>query len=156
MSHIFGGGEAKAGNILSPPEFDEAGEIVQRITASEEDLRKIGEAASNVEGLKEVGQEILEIANHPVDVTGGVGGEVSWKAQKVIEHALQVMEGPDTAGGGDVAVQNTRIFGPLIDAARVAAEGATEAGKVIQATVSDPAAAEKAAQAADIAAKAGI
>jgi hypothetical protein len=156
MSHIFGGGEAQAGNILSPPEFDEAGEIVQRITASEEDLRKIGEAASNVEGLKEVGQELLEIANHPVDVTGGVGGEVSWKAQKVIEHALQVMEGADTAGGSDLATQNTRIFGPMIDAAKAAAEGATEAVRVTQATISDPDAAEAAQQAADVARKAGL
>jgi len=156
MSHIFGGGEAQAGNILSPPEIDEAGEIIQRITASEEDLRKIGEAASNVEGLKEVGQELLEIANHPVDVTGGVGGEVSWKAQKVIEHALQAMEGADTAGGSDLATQNTRIFGPMIDAAKAAAEGATEAVRVTQATISDPDAAEAAQQAADVARKAGL
>ncbi len=156
MSHIFGGGEAQAGNILSPPEFGEDGEIVQRITASEEDLRKIGEAASNVEGLKEVGQELLEIANHPVDVDGGTGGEVSWKAQKVIEHALQVMEGADTAGGSDLAAQNTRIFEPLIDAAKAAAEGAAESAGTIQATVSDPAAAKKAAQAAEIAKQGGL
>ena len=59
----------------------------------------------------------------------------------------------------DLAAQNTRIFKPMIDAAKAAAEGAEDSLRVtrtVKGTMSDPAAAKKAKQAADIAKQAGL
>ena len=150
ISHIFGGGNAQAGDVLGAPDFHDGvqGEYYQKVMVSEEQLKEIASACLNVEGLKEVGQELLEIANNPADVDGGIGGDLSRKAQKVIEHSLSQM------GAEDLAPQNARVFGPMIEAAREAAEGARTAGKVIKViktTVSDPETAKKAKQAADVA-----
>jgi hypothetical protein len=131
ISHIFGGGDAQAGNLVGAPKY-EGGEIVQKVIANEDELRKIGDAASKVEGLKEVGKEILNVANNPQDVTGGIGGDISHKAQKVIEHSLAQLRAEE------LATQNARVFGPMIDAAKAAADGATEAIRVTQTTISDP------------------
>ena len=141
ISHIFGGGDAQAGDVLNAPDFpidpatgakDYSSDMVQTIKMAEKDLRELAEACSNVEGLKEVGQELLEIANNPADVDGGIGGDLSWKAQKVIEHSLSQMRAED------LAPQNARVFGPMIDAAKAAADGATETIRVTQTTISDP------------------
>ena len=159
ISHVFGGGDAQAGDVLNPADFpvdsatgatDFSADMVQTIKMSEKDLRALSEACSNIEGLEEVGKELLEIANRPEDVTGGIGGDLSHKAQKVIEHSLSQMHAED------LAPQNTRVFGPMIEAAEAAAEGATEAGRVTQATVSDPETAKKAQQAVDVAKQYGL
>ena len=152
ISHVFGGGDAQAGDVLGAPDFHDGGqgEYYQKVMVSEGQLKEIAEACSNVEGLKEVGQELLEIANNPADVDGGIGGDLSWKAQKVIEHSLSQMRAEE------LAPQNARVFGPMIEAAKEAAKGATEAGKVIQTTVSDPETAKKAQQAADVARRSGL
>lgn len=114
LSAIFGSGEAQAGEVLGRPEFpadpatgrtDYAADLVQRVMASEEELRKIGEAASNTSGLEEVGQELLEIANNPADVEGGIGGDLSWKAQKVIEHSVAKLREMDAQKLADAAAQ---------------------------------------------------
>jgi hypothetical protein len=144
VSHIFGGSEAQAGDLVGHSEF-EGGEIIQKVIASEEELRKIGEAASKVEGLEEIGQEILNVANNPQDVTGGIGGEISHKAQKIIEHAVSQAE------SAELNAQNQKTFQTLLNKVTVSAEQAIDTAKVIQTTVSDPATAEKAKQAADIA-----
>ena len=144
VSHIFGGGDAQACNLVGHSEF-EGGEIVQKVIASEEELRKIGEAASKVEGLEEVGQEILNVANNPQDVTGGIGGDISYKAQKIIDHAISQTK------SAELNAQNQKTFQALLDKITVSAEQAMDTAKVIQTTVSDPATAEKAKQAADVA-----
>ena len=144
ISHIFGGGDAQAGNLVGHSEF-EGGEIVQKVIANEEELRKIGEAASKVEGLEEVGKEILNVANSPQDVTGGIGGDISHKAQKVIEHAIS------QATSEELNAQNQKTFQALLDKVFVSAEQAKDTAQVIQTTVSDPATAEKAKKAADVA-----
>jgi len=144
MSHIFGGGEAHAGDMLGGPELDQkTGEIAQKVLAAESQLKEIGQAASQVEGLEEVGQEILAIANNPTDVTGGIGGDVSWKAQKVIEHGLARM----AKNAADSSV---------VQAATDAASGAADAAATIQATVSDPEVAKAADAAAQVARDAGL
>jgi hypothetical protein len=149
VSHIFGGGDAHAGDLVGHSEF-EGGEIVQKVIASEEELRKIGEAASKVEGLEEVGQEILNVANNPQDVTGGIGGDISYKAQKIIDHAIS------QATSEELSAQNQKTFQALLDKVVVSAEQAKDTARVIQATISDPATAEKAKQAADIAKQHGL
>ena len=129
INHIFGGGDAQAGDVLNRADFpvdpatgaaDFSADMVQTIKMAEKDLRLLAEACSNVEGLEEVGQELLEIANHPADVDGGIGGDLSHKARKVIEHSLSQMRSED------LTPQNTRVFGPMIKAAEAAAENATE------------------------------
>tara|TARA_R110002020_G_scaffold282714_1_gene498376 strand:+ start:319 stop:1182 length:864 start_codon:yes stop_codon:yes gene_type:complete len=139
ISSIFGGSEAQAGDLVSAPQL-EGGEIVQKIIANEEELRKIGEAASNTEGLQDIGQEILNIANNPQDVQGGVGSSVSSMTQRVIKHGIEQLN------------QNEQAQ-TIADAAAKAAQNAT---KVVDVTLSDPEVAKKAQQAADIAAQAGI
>jgi hypothetical protein len=87
LSAIFGSSEAQAGDLVGGSTY-EGGDIVQKVIASEEELRKLGEAASNVEGLEDIGQEILNIANNPEDVEGGVGSAISRKVSKVIVHGV--------------------------------------------------------------------
>lgn len=87
ISSIFGGGEAHAGDVVGMPEF-EGGEIVQKVIASEDQLRQIGEAAKQVEGLQDVAQELLDIANNPQNVEGGSFSTISDKAQRVIRHGI--------------------------------------------------------------------
>ena len=114
LASIFGSSEAQAGDVLSRPEFpvdpatgrtDYSAEMIQRVMASEEELRKIGEAASNTPGLEEVGQELLEIANNPADVEGGIGGDLSWKARKALEHGVETLRTSDARKLADAAAR---------------------------------------------------
>jgi len=143
MSHIFGGGEAQAGDILSASQF-EGGEIVQKVVASEEQLRHIGEAAKQTEGLQEIGQELLNIANSPQDVEGGVGSSISSMAQRAIEHGLKQM------------AENSSAAKTLVDAAKNAAQSTRVPVDALQATLSDPEVAARAKEAADVARQAGL
>ena len=104
ISSIFGANEAQAGDFVGRPTY-EGGEIVQKVIANEEELRKIGEAASNVEGLQDISQEILNIANNPEDVKGGIGSMVSREVQNIIEHGVGRLRELDAQKLADAAAQ---------------------------------------------------
>ena len=122
INHIFGGGDAMAGDVMSRPTMDlSTGEISQEIIANKQQLLKIGEAASQVEGLQDIGGEILQIANAPEDVTAGIGQDIGGKLLKVIESGVAALEKTEAKA--------------LADAAAEAAKNATE---VTSTTFSNP------------------
>jgi hypothetical protein len=123
ISSIFGAGEAHAGDVVSRE--IQGSEIVDRVVASAEQLRTIGEAAKQVEGIQDVGQELLNIANNPQDVHGGVGSDISLKAQKIIKHGLEQLS------------QNEQATAVADAAGQAAKNLPTETVTVTQTTISD-------------------
>ena len=104
INHIFGGGDAMAGDVMSRPTMDlSTGEISQEIIANKQQLLKIGEAASQVEGLQDIGGEILQIANAPEDVTAGIGQDIGGKLLKVIERGVAALEKTEAKALADAA-----------------------------------------------------
>lgn len=106
INHIFGGGDAMAGDVVSRPTMDlSTGEISQEIIANKQQLLKIGEAASQVEGLQDIGGEILQIANAPEDVTAGIGQDIGGKLLKVIETGVAALEKTEAKALADAAAK---------------------------------------------------
>ena len=106
INHIFGGGDAMAGDVMSRPTMDlGTGEISQEIIANKQQLLKIGEAASQVEGLQDIGGGILQIANAPEDVTAGIGQDIGGKLLKVIESGVAALEKTEAKALADAAAK---------------------------------------------------
>ena len=115
INHIFGGGDAMAGDVMSRPTMDlSTGEISQEIIANKQQLLKIGEAASQVEGMQDIGAEILQIANAPEDVTAGVGYDIGGKVLKVIEHGVATLEKTEAKKLADAASKAAENLPELI------------------------------------------
>ena len=117
ISHIFGGSDAMAGDVMSKQTMDlSTGEISQKIIANKQQLLKIGEAAAEVEGLQDVGNQILQIANSPQNVTADVMGDINpyGKVMKVINQGVEQLQKIEQAQA-------------LADAAAKAAKNAAEA-----------------------------
>jgi len=113
LSHIFSSclNESKKtknlqeGCAVDGTTFDADGEIVSKIVANEEELRIIGEAASEVDGLQDVGQKILEMANNPQDVEVGIGSYVERATKETIRHGVEKLRELDAQKLADAAGQ---------------------------------------------------
>ena len=92
LSSIMGGSEAAAGDFVAPGFDDATGEyIANKVIASEEELRYIGENLQTMEGdgLAELGKEIISIADNPQDSERII--DVGRKAESAIKTYFKVL-----------------------------------------------------------------
>ena len=125
ISYIFGGGQALAGDLTIQDVGPDGFHLVDKVVASEEQLKIIGQAASEVDGLESVGKEILQMANSPQNTEVGIfKGQLSSYSEtyKTIMHGVAKLE----------KMEQTK------ELARVAAEAAKNATETVNTTFTDP------------------
>lgn len=125
ISYIFGGGQAMAGDLTIQDVGPDGFHLVDKVVASEEQLKIIGQAASEVPDLESIGKEILQMANSPQNTEIGVfRDQLSRNSETydVIMHGIAKLE----------KMEQTK------ELARVAAEAAKNATETVNTTFTDP------------------
>tara|TARA_Y100000034_G_scaffold121815_1_gene166506 strand:+ start:1051 stop:2022 length:972 start_codon:yes stop_codon:yes gene_type:complete len=92
LSYIFGGGQAHAADITGGTEFDESGEIVRKVIATEEELRSVARLAEDVFPGEGLGEEMLKLADSPQNINKMDPQwhlDTSLKARQVIEYGVE-------------------------------------------------------------------
>jgi len=130
LSSILGGSDAAAGDFVAPGFDDVTGEYVaNKVIASEEELRYIGNTLQKVEGdgLAEIGKEIISIADNPEDSQRIL--DVGSKAEAAIKATLEALaeQGAEIDSSGKLVKKAQEMVNNLPEWAQGAKSGGVTA-----------------------------